>query len=175
MEKLIENLEKYKHVTRFVSLTYRAKGTGEVARHTVLVGAYYLRRVEATLLAVDLLIADGLSEPELTGALEVKKSLENTLTNAKEGLENSAYTKTGMYRQIFPGLALNVEKGTLEIRGFVQSKIVLEPGIYKKVNSSETTLAKKAIRKKVGFDNYRSFSVDATLSTHLNGETIELG
>ena len=161
--------------TRFVGLTYTAKKTGETARFTVLIGIDYLNAIKQSQTELEITL------PTLTGVerqacQELLDSFQNTLDNAEIGKPNDAYTKKGVYRQITVGLQENLNDGTVEIKGLVQSKKVLVEGIYKSVKSSDLTIAKNKLRSLTRVGKYRTFCVDLDNlhGVRINGNTLEL-
>lgn len=154
---------------RIASLLYTAKGTGEVARHTVVLGVSiekaYKRDIKiltakrATLSGVALVACD-----------EMIASLQESLT---KGIgNNDAYTCKGVYEQIANGMKLHIENVELHISGFSIGKTVLVEGVYKHVNSSAKTLAKKALKKCMKSGNFRQYAVAELETVRMNGNVI---
>ena len=156
---------------RFVSITYRAKGTGELAKHTVLIGVKlenaYKKDVEK------------LSSLSLVG--EAEKAREELLNSLKKSLQvgignNPAYTQKGKHETLTSGLRVDKEKGICQVYGFQMRKTVIQAGTYKKVNSSAKTIEKNKLRKALRSVKFRPFNVEAeNLTTaKINGRTLEL-
>lgn len=143
---------------RFASLTYLAKKTGELARHTVLLGASLENAYKADIETLESKLPS-LSGAESVACQQLIDSLKNSL---EKGIgQNDSYTKKGMYEQITPGLKKLSNDGTFEILGMVVSKEVIQPGEYKAVKSrNEITAAKKVLRKDLKSGKIRTFSVD---------------
>jgi len=171
INQLIDTLTSAKGA-RFVSLVYRAKGTGELARHTLLMGANYGAAYRADLAHYRRKL-EHLQGVALFACAELCDSLRESLT---VGIgNNSANTRQGIFDVIVPGVKIHRETGMLYVNGFSISKQVIEPGIYKKVNSSEKTLAKNALRKEGKLGKFREFVMDCAniVSVKGNGKTLE--
>lgn len=138
---------------RFVSLVYKAKETGELARHTILLNVDRMRCVKvdlanllakrATLTGIDAEAAD-----------ELITSLRDSLTGY-----NPRYTKHGYYDGAGNG---NVQVSVLDkayIRGYSVRKDVLKEGTYKTVKSRPMTLAKNKLRAEFKSGRCREFII----------------
>jgi len=155
---------------RFASLTYTAKESGEVARHTVLLGFNYRTSVEKSLLELEIL------RPSLTGidaiaADELLESFRKTLNGTQDG-----YTKAETYADTaVKGLKVNTVDNSLQLFGLTQAKVVLVPGTFKTVNSAPKTIAKNKLRKALAVGKFREYALDngAIHGARINGETIE--
>ena len=139
---------------RFVSLTYRAKETGELARHTILLNVNRNR-----CLAVDLANLQKL-RPSLDGIKavacdELIASINETLTTGS----NSQYTKKGYYEGQGTGNVQVSVKDVCYVRGYAVSKDVIEKGEYKTVKSSAKTIAKNELRKALKNTRCREFRI----------------
>lgn len=154
---------------RFVSLLYVAKGTGEVALHTLAVGVSIEKAYRR-----DLAVLTG-KRPQLTGIMaeacdELIASLTDSLTN---GIGNNAlFTCKGVYEPLANGLKLQTETGVLHVTGFTIGKTVIAEGTYKRVNSSAKTLAKNALRKSLKSGKFRQFAVSELETVKMNGRTL---
>jgi hypothetical protein len=139
---------------KIISLVYRAKESGELARHTLLLN---VNRRNA--LARDLaLLAAKL--PKLTGVFrqaceELIASITETLTTG----QNRRYTKAGYYTAEGNGNLQTSVKDVCYVRGYSIGKEVLEKGNYETVKSSEKTLAKNALRKALKNTRIREFRI----------------
>lgn len=141
---------------RFVSLIYRAKETGELARHTILLNVNRTR-----CLKVDLANLQAM-RPSLTGVMadacdELIASITETLTTGS----NSQYTKAGYYAKQGNGNVQTSVKDICYIRGYTVRKEVLQKGTYKTVKSSPKTLAKNSLRKGLKNTRCREFLIKA--------------
>lgn len=160
---------------RFAVITYRAKETNELSRYRVLLGtdtkALYEKDVDAL---SDLM--GGFSGIKLVAAQEVMKSLVNSITNMVNGTTNEAYALGEVRLDIdgLPGVWVHKETGVLYVNCLVQEKTVLEAGEYKKVNSSEKTLAKREIEKELRKSKIRTFIIKNVNRIAANGEVVEI-
>lgn len=142
---------------RFASITYKSKETGEIARHTLLLGVNVERAYKR-----DLSVYKGksarLQGVESVACGELIVSLEESLT---VGIgNNSAYTCKDVYTPVAPGIKTHNETGAVYVNGFSLGKKVLQPGVYKAVKSSDKTLAKNALRKIGKMGRFRQFVID---------------
>ena len=162
---------------KFASFTYRSKDTGELSRYTVMLGVDYgtLYAKDRDTLQTMLPSLDGLPKEAATALLaSIEESLAKGLGN------NSAYThgkeQGDTYVSIvgIDGVKLNKNDGVLHVLGILQSKVVLEAGTYKEVNSRPLTLAKRAIEKTLRRSKIRQFALTNIQSARINGETLEL-
>lgn len=169
-EKLKQSLGK----CQFASFTYTSKSSGEKARFTFALGAKYINLLRESATELE-------TRPEPEGEIErqaltnVRASIAECLAAHEKGEQSANYTKRGQYLHIAPNLQLNLVDNTLEITGKVHSKVVLEPGVYKKVNSRPLTIAQDRIKKELPSAKWRTLAIDAgNLETvKINGETIE--
>lgn len=160
---------------RFANVTYRSVETGELAKYRVLLGtdtrALYEKDVD-TLAALT---------PSLTGvaalaAAEVMKSLVNSIMHMVNGTPNTAYSNTDVRVDVdgLPGVWLHKDTGVLYMQCLVEDKTVIEPGEYKKVNSSPKTIAKREIEKNLRKSKIRTFVIKSVSRIAANGEVIEV-
>lgn len=177
IKQLIEALENQGKGAKFISFTYLAKSTGELARHTIRTGVDYagVCADDITELEIRLQNAKGIEAFCLKAQID---SLRESIIAKETGTEHSAYTKRGQYRQICPGVKLNLNDNTLELHGFSHTKKVLQAGEYKAKNyRSDETRIKDEIRKLLKVGKFRSYALDQdyALSAKVNGEEIIFG
>lgn len=133
---------------RFATVTYRAKESGELARHTLLLNVNRKRCLQVDLATLTAKL------PTLTGIeAEACRELIESITETLETGGNSRYTKTGYYDAQGRGNVQVSVKDVAYLRGYVTAKTVIVPGTYKSVKSAPKTLAKNALRK--GLKNTR--------------------
>ncbi len=141
---------------RIISLLYRAKETGELARHTI-----NLNVDRRNCLARDLsVLASKL--PKMAGL--ARQACEELIASVTETLttgQNSQYTKAGYYDGQGNGNVQVSVKVVVYIRGYSLGKVVIEPGIYKKVNSRPLTIEKNKLRRTLKNTRCREFIVSA--------------
>lgn len=153
---------------RFVSLVYRSKESGELARHTILLNVDRKR-----CLKVDLQNLLNL-RPTLTGiAAEAADELIKSLQDSISGY-NPLYTKRGYYDGQGNGNVQVSVKDVAYIRGFSVRKDVIVPGTYKEVKSRPKTIEKDKIRKTFKSSRVREFIVNPAnfKSARHSGNTI---
>ncbi len=114
------------------------------------------------LLAIDELIAS------------VRNSLEKGIGN------NDAYTKKDTYEQLAPNVKMHKETGALYVSGFQHRKTVIETLKERKpVKSSEKTIAKKTIAKRLNLkkDKFREYIIDEKHMgrVRVKGNTLYIG
>ncbi len=171
---------------KFIGVTYRAKETGELARHTLIIGADYKELTRKSMEDITRML------PTLTGlslqaANDLLVSYSKTLLAQDTNTEHPDYTQAGIWESLCPGLRAEVlardEAGKpsvwgdkIQITGLSHAKRVLEAGTYKSVNSKPLTLARKAIEKQLPRSKYRTLSVEGgTLeSVRVGGNEIEV-
>lgn len=154
---------------RFASFTYSAKGTGEVARHTLRLGASVTAAYRKDLAKLEKL-APTLSGVEAEACAELIASLKESL---EKGIgNNSAYTGADTYVTIAKGIKVHKESGEIYVSGFSRAKAVIEAGTFKTVKSSPKTIAKNKLRKGLLSGKIRQFALPSTLSAKLNGKEL---
>lgn len=159
---------------KFAAFTYRTKGTNELQKVTVILGAstekLYHKDVEVLTAML----------PELQGIekLAATELLNSRLNSLAKGIgHNDAYTCEDVYQTVNAntmGVKIHKENGELHIVGLMEHKTVLEPGEYKEVKSSAKTIAKNAIRAQLPSTRFRQYRFNNVTSAKLNGETLEL-
>lgn len=116
MKNIIALVESLEGINRcqFASFTYTSKGTGEVARHTVRLGADYKKACEEDLteLQIRLQNADGIEKVVIQGMIE---SVKESINAKNEGRSHVNYTKSGLYREICPGLQIALKIGRAHV------------------------------------------------------------
>jgi hypothetical protein len=139
---------------RFATVTYRAKETGELARHTILLNVKRERCLRADLAALTakLPTLDGI---EAEACRELIESITETLTTGS----NSRYTKAGYYDGQGKGNVQVSVKDMAYLRGYVVGKEVIETGTYKTVKSAPKTIAKNKLRKGLKNTRCREFII----------------
>lgn len=173
LQRLVEHFERTKGC-RFMSFTYQTKSTGEIARHTLMIGVSYLKACEDDLLELQLRLrnARGIEAIVISGEIASK---EETLLAAKEGRFHCNYKKPGLYREVCPNIKISINDFTTELWAFRHTKKILVPGIYKKVNHRPETIIKNNIKKdlKTGFFRTYCLEPDYALTAKINGEVLE--
>lgn len=162
---------------KFIGVTYTSKKTGEKARYTLAMGVDYVRTCEADILELELRLRDS-SGTEAMAILEQIASLKESIQAKAEGREHVNYSKKGVYVDVCPGIQLNTNDNTLEIKGFEHARKVLEAGekLPARKYRSELTEKKDKIRRSLKVGKFKTLCVDPghIHSARLNGETLEL-
>jgi hypothetical protein len=161
---------------KFAAFTYEAQKSGEVARHTIILGASTEVLYQKDIVALKQLLEAGTLTP-----LEVQAA-QNILASRKTSLEvgignNPAYTCAGVYvhPDFAPGISVHIVNGAVYVRGLTEGKVIIKPGEYKPVNSAPLTIAKQKIEKGLPGGRFRLFRLPNVLQAKLNGETLDLG
>jgi hypothetical protein len=138
---------------RFISLVYRAKETGELARHNIMLNIRResMLKHDVALLKAKLPTLSGLDKQACE---ELIASMEKSLNGTQDG-----YTKAGYYEAQGNGNVQVSVKDECFIRGYSLGKEVIEPGTYKKVNSRPLTIAKDKLRKGLKNTKCREFKI----------------
>jgi hypothetical protein len=155
--------------SRFASLTYRSKESGELARFNITLGFSYRNLVERSLSELEA-IRPSLSGIDAIAADELLVSFRKTLSGTQDG-----YTKAGIYESTpIDGLKVNSNDNSLQLFGLERNRVVLVPGTHKVVNSAPKTIAKNALRKSLPVGKFKEFALDAgnIASARLEGDSI---
>lgn len=155
----------------FTSFTYTAKGSGEEARHTLIIGAsmenVYRKDIE-TLRGV----LPGLTGWEQTAAIDMIDSREKSI---KKGIDG---TNGGTYEVLdgIPGIKIHIATGALHVMGLKVKKKVFVPGTHPSHNHGPVMLAKKALQRdlKLPGGNIRQFDLAFLTQARMAGETLVL-
>lgn len=171
-QNLVNALKRIAQTTacRFASITYKAKETGEIARHTLMLGVNTERAYKRDLSLYRRKVSK-LQGIESIACNELIDSLSESLALGIGN--NTAYTCKDVYQPLAPGIKQHKETGDVYVNGFSLRKKVLEAGVYKKVNSSEKTLAKNKLRKLGKMSRFRQFIIkpDNVRLIHVIGKT----
>lgn len=180
IDTILEAIQDIKG-TKFVGFIYKAKSTGEVARHVLIVGASYLDLTQRSITQLQDMLPS-LSGLELEGANLLLASYQETLDNALTGKAHSAYTKKGIYApayargEVVKGVSRHVFDMSLEISGLAHSKTVLVAGVYPTVNSRPLTIAKGKVEAMLPRAKFRTLCLDedALLSIRISGNILDM-
>lgn len=158
---------------RFISFLYSAKGTGEVAVHNVLFGVSIANAYKRDLAILE----NKVNTLEGVYHLACSELVESFRESLVKGIgNNSAYTCKGVYAPVSKGIKVHNETGDIYISGFIMSKQVIEPGVYKTVKSSEKTIAKNQLRKALKSSRFRQYVLAASniAGIKANGKVLEI-
>jgi hypothetical protein len=158
---------------KFASFKYTAKESGEVARHTLILGADSEVLYEKDIQALNDLMPslDGIDKEAAVAILKSRqKSLQVGIGN------NPDYTCAGVYvnPEGCKGVRVHVVTGALYVSGLQEHKTVLVPGTFKEVNSKPLTIAKRGIEKLLPSGRFRLFKLSNVTAAKLNGEVLEI-
>jgi len=160
LEQLQDKIKK----AQFASLTYEAKGSGEIARHTVQLHVNYLNMLEKSLLECRLLDVDDIENagnlPMRAAKAKVLKSLRKSIFHHKRKQQNPDYTKKHIYKHTGKGTTKHRFDESIEVHALVLKKLVIQKGEYKKTVSSPLVTAKKLIEKKLSKSKWRTFAFE---------------
>ena len=166
--------------SRFVSLLYRSKESGELARHVILIGFSYHAAVERSLASLKKARFSDPVKKQAQG--ELIASFEKTLTSHSQGKQNADYTKGAVYDDVVldgetvNGIKYNTNDNSFKLFGLTVGKTILENGVFKTVKSAPLTLAKNALRRKLPIGKFREYAIEenALAVAKINGNTLEM-
>jgi len=163
------------HGCRFASFVYTAKGTGEKARHTILLGVSYENAVRKSLRELAKADVESIAGEWADIAKgELMASFWKTLEAIAAKDQSADYTKRGQYALTsVMGVKENTKDGTLQLFGATIKKDVIAPGTYKTVKSAPKTIAKSKIKKTLPVGKWREFAVENLHTVRANGQTME--
>lgn len=173
MQTVIDQIqEATQKGARFVSFLYTSKDTHETAIYTIILGVNIKAAYERDLKIIGKIRPQGLFER--VAREEILESLRASLT---KGIGNNpAYTQKGLFQSISKGIRLNKNTLQLHLFGFVIRKQIIKEGIFKKINSSQKTIAKKMLRRRMKCSKFRDYILDVQniSGIRLNGKLLEI-
>lgn len=166
---------------RFASLVYRSKESGELARHTILIGFSYHNSIVESLKQLRAMTFEA-GSIEAQAQAELIASFEKTLAAHADGKQNADYTKGAVYDDVsldgvpVSGIRYNSNDGSFKLFGLSIKKDVLENGVFKTVKSAPLTLAKNKLRRELPVGKFREYAIEAgaLAGAKMNGETLEM-
>ena len=185
-KQFFNNFESLKGVSFIRINNYISKTSGEIANHTINVGLSVKNAKETDLMRLkacndkDLQMISASSRIAVdvcrVALAELISSAEKNLSENKEDRTAQSNGQTDAYIFITPAIRFHKDTQELHVFGQAISKVVIVKGEYKTVNSSDKTLAKKAIKSHLDLrsDKFRDFIVGNIESVKMNGETIEI-
>lgn len=177
MNKIVEKVSQQSGLSRFVSLEYTSKGTGETARYTVQLGFSYRNAVEESLLRLEIDKVEMLGI-RLQAAEELIQSFRKTLSGTQDG-----YTKENTYSDYLDesgipvmGVKINKNDNSVKIFGLVKSKVELAPPtkVSKPKVSAPLTVEKESLRRELPVGKFREFDLGQINQIKINKETISI-
>jgi hypothetical protein len=168
---------------KFITLNGYISEAGEVANHNILVNINVMNAKVSDNKTLHNTSAEVISKKSaktfaldiFTIALcEMITSSDKNISENKEDRTVQSQAQTDAYIQIGKGLKLHKETGMIHVFGFKNQKKVLVPGVYKPVNSSDKTLAKKEITKvlKLRSGKFQTFKIAQIESVKMEGKTL---
>lgn len=166
---------------KFASLTYKVESTGEVAKHTLILGA----KTEV-LYKKDIAKLEDMLAGELSPAY--REAAEKLLASRKESLEkgvgnNSKYVHSkenaDTYTQVdgIPGVKIHKETGVVYVSALSEDKVILVAATNPKSptkHKTEVTAAKATIEYQLPSGRFRQFTLKNVTRAALNGDVLEL-
>lgn len=156
---------------RFVTFTYRTKGTKELSKYTILVGCNYKNHVRKDLEKLTKYFP--ISSEESVLREDILKSLTETLVLGV----SSKYTKKGYYNSLSDNGTLKEsnELGKIYLNGYFISKKVIEVGENTKKKSVSV---RELLKRKCNFSTtkFREFVLDTNniKGISINKKTMEI-
>jgi hypothetical protein len=182
LRQAVDLLSSHPKGCSFATLTYRAKETGELAKHRLRLGVNFVNMYEKD----RALLADLLPTLE-AGCLRniaCRELLDSITESLTVGIgNNSRYTLKGKFFEspAFPGIKImtpedaeNPKEIGLYITAISDGKTVIEPGTYKHVNHRPLTVAKNEIREMLRTSSIRTFRLANVARAAMFGEVLEL-
>lgn len=166
---------------KFASLTYKVESTGEVARHTLILGAKTEVLYKKDIAALEKMLAG-----EMTPAY--REAAEQLLTSRKESLDkgignNSKYVHSkenaDTYTQVdgIPGVKVHKQTGVVYVVALSEDKVVLVEATNPKAptkHKTEVTAAKSKIEYLLPSGRVRQFTLKNVTRAAINGDVLEL-
>ena len=174
-------IEKFANLnnSQFVGIkAYRSSTTNELANHVVIANFSYYNAVVKDLNALRMSTnndvkaiseATKFSQDLINQAIDkLTLAFENNLN--PETKSNQSKAQEEIYEQINACMKVHIETGKIFIYALGISKVVLEAGEYKQVNSKDLTLAQNAVKKYFNFSTakFRQFTVNSDQLTGVN-------
>lgn len=160
MSVTLTNLVKSaKGISRAV-VTYRSKGTGEVARYSILFGNSIEAIYRLDLVFLNRLLLD--STLDTVTRLAISEIIATREKSLAVGIGNNPnYTCKDVYVSIAPGIKLHAESGKVYLDGACIEKVQISPPIkpYPKA-VSEKAQKKAIVSKMIPSGAWRTFAVD---------------
>ena len=158
---------------KFISMVYTNK-QGEKSKYGILMGANLGNSYQKDLTRVTKMNFKDVDPVMEQARLEIMASIQQSL---EKGIgNNDNYTKKGYYEHVDGNVKEGVDNEKIYIQGFVVSKTVIVPGVYKTVNSKPLTIAKNKIRKQLRMGKFREFILEAeqVKEVRISGKHIDL-
>ena len=156
LDKVINLLNSIGNSAQFICLTYKNQNN-EISKYFICYNFNVKNMYEKSLNEIKTIKLTVDSKLFSLAKNEIEESLKTSLQKGI-GL-NPNYTKIGYYEQT-ENKNIKIHENNLYLNGYVVAKRIIQPGEYKKVNSSEKTIIKNKIRKNLRIGKFREFKID---------------
>ena|ERR1035437_7967979 len=184
MRKFFDGIENL-NGAKFINLNGYINEAGEVANHNILVNINVMNAKKTDNETLHNTNVEVISKKSAkTFALDIFNlalsemiiSSDKNISENKEDRTAQSQAQTDAYIQIGKGLKLHKETGLIHIFGFKNKKKILTPGVYKPVNSSDKTLAKKEITKVLNLRSgkFHTFKIAQIESVNMENNTLNI-
>lgn len=175
-ESFVLELSKLRSGSTFLNLhRYRAE-SGELANFNIVFHISYLNALKRSVAVLEALVPDSPLQMQAKHELltSYHTSIEKGTTIAVEEIDD-AYTRffdaDGSY---IKGVKMHTETGHLHIYGLSHQKVVIEPGVYKKVNSKPLTIEKQKLSRLCPVSRFRQFRITPEQVEKISVQNLQL-
>jgi hypothetical protein len=156
----------------FVAINKYTNSSNEVSNNLINVGASYQNAKNSD---IEFLENINFSEYEFKSELSVLETAKAELiASFIKPNENRSNGQIEAYTTICSGIKVHNETGVLYVYGYRKSKVVLQTGEYKSVNSSAKTIAKNELRKLLKTGKFTQYALEIGNEIKAKGDTIEI-
>ena len=167
---------------KFASLTYRTEKTGEVAKHTLILGASTEKLYQKDIVKLEEMLKGELpSVPYRLAAEQLlasrKESLEKGIGNNSKYVHSKENADTYVQADGIPGVKLHKETGVVYVVALSEDKVVLVEAVNPKPptkHKTEQTAAKSKIEYLLPSGRFRQFTLKNVGRAALNGDVLIL-
>jgi hypothetical protein len=166
---------------KFASLTYKTESTGEVAKHTLILGASTEVLYKKDIAKLEEMLAGELTVPYRLAAEQLlasrKESLEKGIGNNSKYVHSKENADTYVQADGIPGVKLHKETGVVYVMALSEDKVVLVEATNPKPptqHKTEQTAAKAKIEYMIPSGRLRQFTLKKVGRAALNGEVLLL-
>jgi len=176
INSLVEQLGKLDTRSMFMTIEEYRNSADEIADYSIAFHVSYQSLLKRSLIQLETYIPE--NETELQAKQELMKSYQSSLDKMKEKSQEELeehYTHfkdcNGNY---IKGVKLHNDSNTLHLYGVIVHKRVTQPGNYKKVNSSQLTLAKQKISNELPISRWRQFKIVPGQAKSINVQKMQI-
>lgn len=166
---------------KFASLTYKVESTGEVARHTLILGAKTEVLYQKDIAALEKMLAGEMSPAYREAAEKLlasrKESLEKGIGNNSKYVHSKENADTYVHADGIQGVKIHKETGVVYVSALSEDKVVLVEATNPKKpvqHKTEVTAAKAHIEYKLPSGRFRQFTLKNVTRAAINGDVLEL-